>query len=325
MAKPTDYNLQSLRAFLEVSASGSMTAAAAKLGLTQSAVSQAIRQLEESFGAVLVDRSRRPLALTAAGSALQRRAQPLIQEAEALGSIVRRAGLTKLPELRVGAVDSFAATAGPRVIRGLLRMTSQLSFRSGLARDQAAALQSRQVDMIVSSDALDDVDDLDRYHLLDEPYLLLMPRRLRDRLNKLDVRELAANHSLIRFSARSHVGAQIERQLRRMGVKAPRLLEVDATDALVAMLTAELGWAIATPLCMLQVKASLAGIEAVAFPGPGFVRQLHLVARTGEYGDLPQKVADLARAALRDDCLPEMRRLVPWLKNQVAVGDGRPH
>ena len=320
MGKAANYNLQSLRAFLEVSASGNMTSAATKLGLTQSAVSQAIRQLEENFGAVLLDRSRRPLALTAAGIALQRRALPLVQEAEALTSIVRRAGLTKMPDLRIGVVDSFAATAGPRLIRGLLKMTSQLSFRSGLARDQAAALQSRQVDMIVTSDVMDDVDGLDRYHLLDEPYLLLLPTRLREKLQKLDLRELVANYALIRFSARSQVGAQVERQLRRMGVKAPRLLEVDATDALVAMVAADLGWAIATPLCILQVKASLSGIEALPFPGPSFVRQLYLVTRAGEYDDLPQKVADLARTTLRDDCLPEMRKLVPWLKNQVVVG-----
>lgn len=320
MGKPTDYNLQSLRVFLEVSATGNMTAAARKLGFTQSAVSQAIRQLEENFGAVLLDRSRRPLALTVAGTALQRRALPLIQEAEALTSVVQSAGLTKMPELRIGVVDSFAATAGPRVIRGLLKMTSHLSFRSGIARDQAAALQSRQVDMIITSDVMDDVDDIDRYHLLDEPYLLLLPKRLRDKLQKLDLRELSANYSLIRFSARSQVGAQVERQLRRMRVKVPRLLEVDATDALVAMVTAELGWAVATPLCMLQVKASLDGIDALPFPGPSFVRQLYLVVRTGEFGDLPQKVAALARTTLRDDCLPEMRRLVPWLKNQVVIG-----
>lgn len=320
MGKSTDYNLQSLRAFLEVSVSGNMTNAAARLGLTQSAVSQAIRQLEENFGAVLIDRSKRPLALTIAGLALQRRAQPLIQDAEALTSVVRRAGLTKMPDLRVGVVDSFAATAGPRVIRGLLKMTSQLSFRSGLARDQATALQARHVDMIITSDVMDEVDNLDRYHLLDEPYLLLLPRSLRTKLQKLDLKELATNYALIRFSARSQVGAQVERQLRRVGVKAPRLLEVDGTDALAAMVSAELGWAIATPLCMLQVKASLSGIEALPFPGPGFARQLYLVTRAGEYGDLPQKVADLARTALRDDCVPEMRRLVPWLKNQVMVG-----
>jgi DNA-binding transcriptional LysR family regulator len=320
VGKSTDYNLQSLRAFLEVSASGNMTSAASRLGLTQTALSQAIRQLEESFGAVLLDRSRRPLSLTGAGMALQRRALPLIQEAEALTSIVRRAGLTKLPELRIGVIDSFAATAGPRVIRGLLKMTSQLSFRSGLARDQAAALQARQVDMIVTSDIMDETDDVDRHHLLDEPYLLLLPKRLRDKLQKLDVKELAARHAFIRFSARSQVGAQAERQLRRMGVKAPRLLEVDATDALVAMVSAELGWAIATPMCLLQVKSTLAGIEALPFPGPSFVRQLYLVTRSGEYGDLPQKVADLARTALRDECLPEMRRLVPWLRNQVLIG-----
>ena len=47
MKKVLEYNLQSLKAFLAVRSTGSMTVAATKLGLTQSAVAQAIRQLED--------------------------------------------------------------------------------------------------------------------------------------------------------------------------------------------------------------------------------------------------------------------------------------
>lgn len=324
MGKTTDYNLQSLKAFLAVGANGSMTAAARKLGLTQSAVSQAIRQLEEALGTVVLDRSHRPLVLTPAGRALERRAQTLVQDADALASAVRHAGAMKIPELRMGVVDSFAATAGPRVIRGVLNLTSQLSFRSGLARDQAAALLDRHVDLIITSDPMDDVDGLDRIHLLDEPYLLLVPQTLGAKVASSDVKALAAHYPLIRFSARSQVGAQVERQLRRMGVKAARRLEVDATNALIAMVSAGLGWAVVTPMCMLQVKGSLAGIEALPFPGPAFVRQFYLITRAGEYGELAEQVADLAIAALREDCLPEMIKLAPWLKNQVTVAPAVP-
>src|SRR5690349_10401947 len=105
MNKAADYNLQSLRAFLAVGATGSMTAAAARLGLTQSAVSQAIRQLEDALGTVVLDRSHRPLALTPAGLVLRRHAQPIIDEAESLTTRVRQAGSSKLPELKMGVVD----------------------------------------------------------------------------------------------------------------------------------------------------------------------------------------------------------------------------
>jgi DNA-binding transcriptional LysR family regulator len=315
-----EYNLQSLKAFLAVGATGSMTAAAAKLGLTQSAVSQAIRQLEDALGTVIVDRSHRPLALTRAGRVLQRHAQPIVDDAESLTTIVRQAGSDKLPELKIGVVDSFAATAGPHLIRALLETTSRVSFRSGLTHDQASGLLDRSLDVIITGDAMDELDGLERYPIFTEPYLLLLPASLKADRDAIDMKQLAAAHSLIRFSARSHVGAQIERHLRRLGVRAPHLLEVDASDALIAMVSEGLGWGIATPLCLLQVRSRLEGVKAVPFPGAAFVRQLHLVTRSGEYGELPRKLADIACSVLREQCMPELRRLVPWLRNQVVIG-----
>lgn len=314
------YDLHTLEVFLAVGASGSMTAAARRLRLTQSAVSQAIRQLEDAMGAVLFDRSQRPLAPTAAGMLLQRQAAHVVEDARALATLVRHAGSRKVPELRIGVVDSFAAAVGPSLIRELLGTATRLAFRSGLAHDQAEGLLTRSLDLIITSDPMDEVDGLERRLLLTEPFLLLAPEALAAQAAGTDLRALAARHSLIRFSARSLIGAQIERHLRRLGVQAPRLLEVDATDTLAAMVQAGLGWAIATPLCLLQVRTRLAGVRLLPFPGAGFVRELHLIGRSGEYGDLPQRVAELARGILRAECVPEARRLAPWLKGQLSIG-----
>ena len=170
---------------------------------------------------------------------------------------------------------------------------------------------------------MDDVDSLDRYPILTEPFVLLLPEKLAAANATPELKKLATEHSLIRFSARSQIGAQIERHLRRLGIKAPRLLEVDATDALLAMVGAGLGWAIATPLCLLQARSQMASIRVVPFPAPGFNRQLHLFARAGEYGELPQRVAQLACDILKRDCLPELRKLVPWLRGQLTIGAGK--
>lgn len=315
------FDLHALRVFLAVADSGNMTAAAARQGLTQSAVSQLIRQLEECMGAVLVDRSQRPVSLTATGRVLQRHAQVIVSDAEALEIAVRRAGSSKVQELSIGVVDSFASTVGPSLIKSLLKTTAtHLSFRSGLAHDQAEGLLSRNLDFIITSDPLDDIDGLERHVIMSEPFLLLLPDKMGPASELLDLKRLAAAHSLIRFSARSQIGGQIERHLRRLGIKAARLLEVDATDTLVAMISAGLGWAIATPLCLLQAGARAKGVKALPFPVAGFNRQLHLIARAGEYGDLPQRIVDLSCEIVRRECMPEIRHFAPWLKNQIVVG-----
>jgi DNA-binding transcriptional LysR family regulator len=182
-------------------------------------------------------------------------------------------------------------------------------------------LLSRNLDLIVTSDPMEDMDGLDRYLILSEPFLLLLPREFPHRAAEPDLRDLATRHSLIRFSARSQIGAQIERHLRRLGIKAPRLLEVDATDSLVAMVSAGLGWAIATPLCLLQVKSRIPKLKVAPFPGRGFVRHLYLIARSEEYGDLPQRVLQLSRDILRRECLPEMLQLMPWIRERLVIGD----
>lgn len=69
-----------LRAFVAVAETGGMTTAARQLHLTQAAVSQQIRRLEELFERRLFDRDRRGLNLTTAGGMLLARAQRMLAQ-----------------------------------------------------------------------------------------------------------------------------------------------------------------------------------------------------------------------------------------------------
>lgn len=307
-----------LRAFVALGNAGNMTVAAKRLGLTQSAVSQSIRHLEEIFGTVLLDRASRPLTLTAAGSLVHRQASALIEDANALVAIVRHSGPHRAYDLRMGVIDSFGATVGPSLIKSLLASVSRLTFRSGLARDQARALLERELDLIVTSDAMDDVEGLERQLLLSEPFLLLLPAALPDRV-AADLKQLANQYPLVRYSLRSLIGSQVERRLRRLGVRAPRTLEVDATDAVTSMVSAGVGWAVTTPLCLLQVDSQLSRIRAVPFPGKPFRRQLYLLWRAREHEAFPLQVAERARRIISDEVLPAVYLRFPWLKEHLGV------
>ncbi|OSQ38795.1 LysR family transcriptional regulator [Thalassospira mesophila] len=67
-----------IRTFITVADKASMTAAAATLHLTQGAVSQQVRRLEDVLGASLFERDRRGLRLTAAGERLFGRARQIL-------------------------------------------------------------------------------------------------------------------------------------------------------------------------------------------------------------------------------------------------------
>lgn len=73
-----DIDIALLRAFVTVSATGGMTSAGRVLNLTQAAISQQIKRLEELMQAELIDRSVKQLRLTSAGERLIAPAQQLI-------------------------------------------------------------------------------------------------------------------------------------------------------------------------------------------------------------------------------------------------------
>src|SRR3712207_6300907 len=76
-------NLNDLLAFLAVARERSFTKAAAQLGVSQSALSQTIRQLEERLGLRLLTRTTRSLSPTEAGERLLRNVGPRLDEIEA--------------------------------------------------------------------------------------------------------------------------------------------------------------------------------------------------------------------------------------------------
>ena len=84
-------NLNDLSAFVAVAQAHSFTKAAAQLGISPSALSHAMRGLEERLGVRLLARTTRSVALTDAGENLLRRVRPAGSElGDAVGQVSRR-------------------------------------------------------------------------------------------------------------------------------------------------------------------------------------------------------------------------------------------
>ncbi|MEK7492119.1 MAG: LysR family transcriptional regulator, partial [Pseudomonadota bacterium] len=75
-------SLPQLKAFAAVARQKSFTRAAAELGLTQSAISRSVRELEEEIDQRLFDRTTRQVELTDAGEMLSQRICHLVEEVE---------------------------------------------------------------------------------------------------------------------------------------------------------------------------------------------------------------------------------------------------
>jgi molybdate transport repressor ModE-like protein len=312
-------DVRALRVFEAVAATGSVSAAASNLGVTQSAVSQAISQIEEMLGSKVFDRSRRPIALTPAGIALRRHAQNIVDEMDRLLAVVREADLTSKPEIRVGMIDSYAATVGPSLLKSISGNGNQVLLWAGLAHSQAQALLKRQLDLIITSDPMEDVDKLVRRKLFTENFVAVLPGSMRSHCRDADVSSLLRHLPMIRFGGRSHYGILTERYLRRRGITAARKLEIDADDVVMAMVAADVGWAIASPLVLLQCRGHLPNLHVVPISGPAFTRTIYQISRAGEYEDLTDSFYHTSRHILESAIFPELRSLLPWMDVRLEL------
>jgi len=140
--------LDLLHTFLEVHRAGSITAAAARLGVSQPSVSERIARLEAELGSTLFTRSARGALPTPAGDALAARvAAPVDRLREVWVAPVEAPAET----VRLGGASDVVAA---RVIPALAPLTSRgvrLRFTLGLAQDLLARLADGELDVVVSS------------------------------------------------------------------------------------------------------------------------------------------------------------------------------
>src|SRR5919206_2671687 len=109
MPRGTSLNLRQVESFVAAADAGTMTAAAERQLLSQSAVSLAIAGLERSLGVELFIRNRsRGLALTAAGRSFLPQARDLLAHAEDVRATAEAAGAALTGRLTVGCFRTTA-------------------------------------------------------------------------------------------------------------------------------------------------------------------------------------------------------------------------
>ncbi|WBX90330.1 LysR family transcriptional regulator [Achromobacter mucicolens] len=299
-----EWNL--LLTWVAVVEAASVSGAARLLGFSQAAVSQRIKQLEAAMATELLDRSTRPARPTPAGELLFEHAARLLAQAGDMTESVRNLSRAKRNIVRFGCVDSFAGTLGPTLIHGLSGASRQIRLWSGITPVLDKQLEDRQLDLVVTTSASAGKPNIRKYSLFSEPYVLIVPRSMNmDRIDTL--KELGKRAQFIRYSARSFIGAEIDRLVESHGVTIERTYEFDNTDPLLSLVTAGLGFGISTPLCIWQSRHFLDQLRvlplapylgAARADDPSLSRTLFLAARQQEVGKLPFEARDVILMAM---------------------------
>ena len=126
--------------------------------------------------------------------------------------------------------------------------------------------------------------------------------------------------STIRPKFLSVIGSQIDRFLTHLGRHLERRFEFDGTDALLSLVSSGVGWAITSPLCLLQSlhNAQKVTISGLALNPQGF-RTVYLLCQKGPDEIQANRLAQITKQILQHKILPRLAQALPALNRQCLV------
>ena len=258
-----------LRSFLAVAETGSMTAAADDLYVTQPSVSAAVSALSKEVGVELTARLGRSVELSAAGKAFAPFAAHVIGLLDQGGRAAREAAGAAARELRVAAVTTAAEHIAPQLVqefsarRPELTLTLDVGNRERVFREVA----SHRADVAIGGRPPAD-GRLSGEAFLDNPILLITaPDDPLARRRSVPVAELGTRAWLLREPG-SGTRAMTEDFLERHEL-TPRLLTLGSNGAIKQAARAGLGVSLQSRAATaLELKNGLLGTISLREPMP---------------------------------------------------------
>ena len=269
-----NYSLRQLRIFVTVANARSFSRAGEMIGLSQSAVSHSVKELENQTGVRLLDRTTREVVLTEAGQQLALRLERLLDELNSTLRDVGRLGQQLSGTVRVAASQTISAHLIPQCIAEGNHRYPEIDFVLH-DRPQQWVLESiRQGD--VDFGIVIDPGQVECESVLSEPFLLLC--RDDDPLAALpDVRwqSLQGAHLVLQDYA-SGSRPLIDSALMNQGVKAAIVQEIGHPATLFPMVEAGIGISVLPALALPLPQGSRLAVKRLT---PVVERKLMLVRR----------------------------------------------
>lgn len=254
-------NLRFVEAFYWAVTLKSVTRAAERMFVTQSALSSRIAALEEELGVLLLDRRDKQFRLTIAGTRFLRHAERLLNLQREirgeLGNATERADV-----LRVGVIESVLHSWLIDWVQGLRREHPGLQLELMVETTPVLIDHMRRgaADLILAALPADG-DSIASRALAPMPMAFVGPGPVRRR-KALAFGDLAAGHELLTFQRGSQPHVALLALCRREGVEAPRVHNISSISAMVSLV--EQGFGVATlPRAAVQRLAGTRGLAPV--------------------------------------------------------------
>ena len=301
-------NLDTLRLYCDVVRLRSFSRAAAASGVSQSAASQAVQQLEAELDATLLDRSRRPLEPTAEGRGFYDACRGLLAGFEKARADLAASRQRVEGTVRVAAIYSV----------GLHDMSRHMQPFMAAYPNARVLLECLHPHKVVEAVLNDEADlgilsypaasrALEVLPLREEPMMVVThpshPLARRRRVSPADLdgaRFVAFDHDL-------PIRRAIDRALKQHGVKVDVAMEFDNVETIKQAIGIAAGISI-LPAPTVQKESEMKTLAAVELALPGLVRPVAIIHRRGRH--LTAAVSRFITQLRDDDARPAAARVL---------------
>jgi DNA-binding transcriptional LysR family regulator len=236
---PPNLTVQQLEYLIAVADARTWAEAAAGIGVTQSALSQGLSELERRVGVELFERAGRRRVLGRSAKPVLDHARAVVAATQDLGDWAARHRGGALGELRVGMIDAAAVHHFPKVLRRYRGERPDVDLRLTVSPSGAllASLARAELDVVVCVEPLTPVHGVEWSGLLSEPLSVFATPGASARTH----REWGP---WVTFPTESHTRALIARALRATGAPFNVVAESNQPEVLREMVQLGLGWTV---------------------------------------------------------------------------------
>jgi molybdate transport repressor ModE-like protein len=277
-------NTNRLRVLAAIDRSGSIAGAAREFGLSPSAVSHQLAQLEREVGVGLVERGAQSLRLTAAGRRLSLRGQEVLALLDAAEKDLLAQARADAGHLSIG----FFASAGYRLLPQALSRFSgrypavELDLVEGEPHKLADSVQQGGIDVLIAFeyplDPWKPPDGVRVRELLHEPLHLVVPAgHPAGRRSHVRLQELAGEQWITSFGTGSPVLSVLERLCALEGFAPNVRCRSDQYEVILGLVRAGMGIALVPSLGINDTS----GLQTARVSGPRLYRRVTVAFRPG--------------------------------------------
>jgi DNA-binding transcriptional LysR family regulator len=295
--------IRQLRAFVAIAESGTFTAGALRVHVTQAAISMQIRQLENELGARVFVRAPRHVILTEAGEHLLQRARHILREHDAaLDEIAELAGAER-GRLRIGSASAMVLTDQlPGILKELRKQhpAAEVSVISGTSETLVEQILAGELDIAFVSLPVD-ARGIQTERLSDDQLVAIGSPRHRFAKQKTISAYTLAGEKLILGERGGNTRKMIDQFFAQAGVSLHVAMELSRQTAIRRMVEEDMGVGI-VPLQSVKEEVEKGKLVRWWIEGAEINWELGLAQLIGGYeSPILQKFVSLAHQHFASD------------------------